>query len=82
MQRRWTETGVIRIYFYIQDTPMANKKDESVNARFLDAKDEPNQRLLPIRGYEKGPLLTLRETVQPLAELLDDLDTNGRDGPR
>lgn len=53
---------------------MASKKDESVNARFLDAKDEPNQRLLPVRGYEKGPLLTLIETVQPLAELLDDLD--------
>jgi hypothetical protein len=29
---------------------------------------------LPIRGYEKEPLLSLEEVVQPLDQLLNDLD--------
>jgi hypothetical protein len=53
---------------------MASATEKSVNARFLDAKEEPSQVLLPIRGYAKEPLLPLDEAVQPVHELLDDLD--------
>ena len=54
---------------------MATAAGKSVTSRFLDATEEPNQRLLPIRGYEKQPLLSLEDAVQPLNEELDDLDT-------
>ena len=54
---------------------MASATDKGVNARFLDASEEPSQALLPIRGYEKEPLLPLEEAVQPLDELVNDLDT-------
>ena len=47
---------------------------EMVNSRFLDVSEEPEQVLLPIRGYEKEQLLPLAEAVQPLDGLLDDLD--------
>jgi hypothetical protein len=53
---------------------MAGATSKPTNARFLDADEEPNQILLPIRGYEKEPLLSLEEVVQPLDQLLNDLD--------
>ncbi|CAF1513826.1 unnamed protein product [Adineta steineri] len=53
---------------------MAVAKSKNTTSRFLDAGDEPNQALLPIRGYAKEPLLPLEEAVQPINELLDDLD--------
>ena len=53
---------------------MASATSEIINARFLDASEEPNQVLLPIRGYEKEPLLSLEEATQPLDQVLNDLD--------
>jgi hypothetical protein len=53
---------------------MATATDKGSNARFLDASEEPNQVLLPIRGYAKEPLLPLEEAVQPINELLNELD--------
>jgi hypothetical protein len=53
---------------------MASAADKSSNARFLDAGEEPNQVLLPIRGYAKEPLLPLEDAVEPIFGLLDDLD--------
>ena len=39
--------------------------------------EETHQMLLPIAGYEKEPLLPLREACQPLRNLLgDELDRN------
>ncbi|CAF1320140.1 unnamed protein product [Rotaria sp. Silwood1] len=43
-------------------------------SRFLDASEEPNQTLLPIKGYENEPLLPLEEAVKPLDGLVADLD--------
>ena len=54
---------------------MGNATERSVNARFLDVSEEPNQVLLPVKGYAKEPLVSLKEAVQPLNNLLDDLDT-------
>ncbi|CAF4195383.1 unnamed protein product, partial [Adineta steineri] len=54
---------------------MASTASKLLNPRFLDANEEPNQVLLPIRGYAKEPLLSLEEAVKPVYELLDDLDT-------
>jgi hypothetical protein len=54
---------------------MASATGKNINSRFLDASEEPNQVLLPIRGYAKEPLVSLGEAVQPIYELLDDLDT-------
>jgi hypothetical protein len=53
---------------------MAAATSTTINDRFLDAGEEPNQVLLPIRGYEKETLLSLEEAVQPLNQLLYDLD--------
>jgi hypothetical protein len=43
--------------------------------RFLDAGEEPNQTLAPINGYEKVPLVSLKEAVQPIKSLLYDVDS-------
>jgi hypothetical protein len=53
---------------------MASATDKGVSDRFLDANEEPVQVLLPIKGYEKEPLLPLEETVQSLHNMLTDLD--------
>ncbi|CAF0775594.1 unnamed protein product [Adineta ricciae] len=53
---------------------MASATGHNTNLRFLDVGEEPNQVLLPIRGYAKEPLLPLEEAVQPISELLDDLE--------
>ncbi|CAF1446353.1 unnamed protein product [Adineta ricciae] len=34
--------------------------------RFLDANEEPNQALTPLEGYEKCPLVSLKEAVQSI----------------
>lgn len=53
---------------------MANAAYVDVRERFLDADKEPNKVLLPIEGYEKYPLVSLEEAVQPLKSLVNDLD--------
>jgi len=46
-----------------------------VPQRFLDAGKESDQTLTPIKGYEKSPLVSLEEAVQPIKSLLDDVDS-------
>jgi hypothetical protein len=46
-----------------------------VPQRFLDAGKESDQALTPIKGYEKYPLVSLEEAVQPIKSLLDDVDS-------
>lgn len=53
---------------------MATATNKNINARFLDASEEPNQILLPICGYAKEPVLSLEEATQPIHELVADLD--------
>lgn len=43
-----------------------------LNHRFLDVAEEPQRMLLPIEGYEKMPLVSLQEAVDPLVGLLPD----------
>ena len=54
---------------------MASATGHNINLRFLDVGEEPNQVLLPIRGYAKEPSLPLEEAVKPISDLLDDLET-------
>lgn len=42
--------------------------------RFVDAGEEPNQILVPIEGYEKKQLVPLYEAVEPIKQLLHNLD--------
>lgn len=48
--------------------------DNCPNNRFLDADEEPLQALAPIEGYDKEPLVSLEEALQPLRYLLHNLD--------
>jgi hypothetical protein len=45
-----------------------------VPQRFLDAGKESDQALTPIKGYEKSPLVSLEEAVEPIKSLLNDVD--------
>ncbi|CAF0810886.1 unnamed protein product, partial [Didymodactylos carnosus] len=47
----------------------------SVVDRFLDAEEEPSQTLIPIQGYEKAPLVSLEEAVEPIQTLIPNLDS-------
>jgi hypothetical protein len=47
---------------------MAMELESNVKSRVSDLFDEPVDRLLlPIQGYENEPLLTLNETIKPIA---------------
>ena len=48
--------------------------ERMVPSRFLDAGEESDQTLAPIKGYEKAPLVSLKEAVQPIGSLLYDVD--------
>ncbi|CAF1233172.1 unnamed protein product [Rotaria sp. Silwood1] len=43
--------------------------------RFLDAGEEPDQALTPIEGYEKAPLVSLINAIQPIKSLLHNADS-------
>ena len=43
-------------------------------SRFLDAGEESDQTLAPIKGYEQVSLVSLKEAVQPIKSLLYDVD--------
>jgi hypothetical protein len=49
--------------------------DSIVPGRFLDAGEEPDQTLTPIEGYEKYPLVSLKEAVEPIKSLLHNADS-------
>ncbi|CAF1326489.1 unnamed protein product, partial [Didymodactylos carnosus] len=40
------------------------------NARVSDIADEPHRMLMPIRGYDEKPLVSLEEAVKPLVSIL------------
>ncbi len=42
--------------------------------RFFDIATEPRQMLLPIQGYEKMPIVSLEEAVNPLVSLIPDIE--------
>jgi hypothetical protein len=46
-----------------------------VPQRFLDAGEEPDQTLTPIEDYEKYPLVSLKEAVEPIKSLLHNADS-------
>lgn len=46
-----------------------------VPSRFIDAGEESDQTLAPIKGYEKALLVSLKEAVQPIKSLLYDVDS-------
>ena len=53
---------------------MAGATSKSSSSRYLDAGEEPNKVLLPIRGYAKEPVLPLEDAVEPIYGELNDLD--------
>ena len=48
--------------------------ERTVPSRFLDAGEESDQTLAPIKGYETAALVTLKEAVQPIKSLLYNAD--------
>jgi hypothetical protein len=44
------------------------------NRRFMDVKDEPLRPMVPIKGYEKMPIVSLEEAVRPLVQIIPDLE--------
>jgi hypothetical protein len=42
--------------------------------RFMDIKDEPLTTMTPIRGYEKMPLVSLEQAVQPLIPYIPEIE--------
>lgn len=57
---------------------MAASEPETVNHRLVDdIRDEPEQMLKPIIGYENEPLLPIEEACEPLGNILDhELEQN------
>src|SRR5689334_4267294 len=59
---------------------MANTKppkENLANSRYTDLVGEPVARLLsPIKGYEAAPLVSLEETVVPIAKFFDCIEEN------
>ncbi|CAF1111302.1 unnamed protein product [Adineta steineri] len=43
------------------------------NQRFFDIAGEPCRMLLPIQGYEKKPLVSLEDAVEPLVQFVPDI---------
>ncbi|CAF1201846.1 unnamed protein product [Adineta steineri] len=43
------------------------------NQRFFDIAGEPYRMLLPIQGYEKKPLVSLEDAVEPLVQFVPDI---------
>ena len=41
--------------------------------RFSDIPEEPCRMLMPIEGYEKKPLVTLEEAVEPIVAYVPDV---------
>ncbi|CAF4990789.1 unnamed protein product, partial [Rotaria socialis] len=43
-------------------------EEQQHTKRFSDILGEPCQMLMPIEGYEKKPIVTLEEAVEPIVE--------------
>jgi len=44
------------------------------NQRFSDFVAEPRRMLMPIQGYEKKPLVTLEEAIEPITQYVPDVE--------
>ncbi|CAF1629977.1 unnamed protein product [Rotaria magnacalcarata] len=51
----------------------ANIDEQHPTQRFSDLVGEPCRMLMPIEGYEKKPLVTLEEAVEPIVEYVPDV---------
>jgi hypothetical protein len=51
-----------------------NDYESQQNQRFLDIATEPRRMLMPIKGYERQPLVTLEEAVQPIVSMVPDVN--------
>jgi hypothetical protein len=50
-----------------------NDDERQHNQRFSDFAAEPRRMLMPIQGYEKKPLVTLEQAVEPIVEFVPDV---------
>src|SRR4051812_48509272 len=57
---------------------MATASKYEPNPRLVtnDVRQEPNQMLKPIKGYENEELVSLEKACEPLKDLVNDLDEN------
>lgn len=44
------------------------------HGRFIDFAEEPCKMLMPIQGYEKKPIVSLEEAVQPIIKFVPDIE--------
>jgi len=51
-----------------------NKSETKSVQRITDVGSEHRDMLLPIRGFEKMPIVSLEETVQPLIDIVDEVE--------
>jgi hypothetical protein len=51
----------------------SNSEDSQHYQRFSDFDEDPSTMLMPIKGYEKKPLVTLEEAVEPLVPFVPDV---------
>ena len=49
----------------------------NINQRISDFAAEPGKMLMPIKGYEKQPLVSLEEAVEPIVPFVPESQTNG-----
>jgi hypothetical protein len=54
-------------------TAESSVEQSGYNLRLVDIAEEPKKLLLPIEGYEKMPLVTLEEAVEPIVDFLPDI---------
>ncbi|CAF4201535.1 unnamed protein product, partial [Adineta steineri] len=58
-----------KIFFHINMATDGNAELQQYT-RISDIAKEPQEMLMPIRGYEQMPIVTLEETVAPLISIL------------
>ena len=69
-----TEFQIEEESLFIDDTELYSKLNHnSHNSRYSDIENYPSKTLMPISGYENKPLVSLEEAVEPLKNLLPDI---------
>ncbi len=54
-------------------TDLKNNDELKYNQRVSDVAAEPHRMLMPIQGYEKKPLVTLEQAIEPIVEYIPDV---------
>ncbi len=79
--RRFSKQVHRVIYYHIQISPIPSDEkrvqrmavSKEINHRLVaNIRDEPEQMLKPISGYEREPLLSIEEACKPLEKILDN----------